>query len=249
LAVPGPEAVSYTLQQGRVPTRDVAARQEVQRISFNNIGGGQFSLALQINGVNYGTKNAIPAKPTEADFATAFEQLQASEVATMNEMQKLAKLIEIELKNALDTDDDLLLGADLQVIAVPGGSESAFAFDIIYKGILANRNLPTIVVFEDELTAASAQGNVTSYGNGSSALQFDSKGSEALTKIGPKYNTLNDFAFVLQDAINDLLPDGETFSIDARFDSEMWIYIMHASRHEENYFQSNRSTWTQYRAF
>ena len=220
LAVPGPEAVSYTLQQGRVPTRDVAARQEVQRIGFSNIGGGQFSLALQINGINYGTKNAIPAKPTEDDFAKAFTQLQTSEVAAMSEMQKRAKLIEIKLKNALVTEDDPLQGADLQVIAVPGGSDSAFAFDIIYKGVLANRDLPTIVVFDDELTAAPASGNVSSYANGSSALAFDPKGSEALTKIGPKYNTLNDFALVLQDAINDLLPDGETFSIDARFDSE-----------------------------
>ncbi|MFM7290083.1 MAG: hypothetical protein ACKO6B_02490, partial [Planctomycetia bacterium] len=220
LAAPVPEAVSYTLQQGRAQSREVAARQEVQRINFNNIGGGKFDLSLQINGLNYGTKNSIPAKPSDSDFTKAFEQLQPSEIASMTVMQKRAKLIEIELKNALVTDDGMLQAADLQVIPVPGGTENAYAFDIIYKGSLANRDIPTIAIFGDELSAASTLGNDVTYANGSSALRFDPKGAEALTEIGPKYNTLEDFALVLQDAINELLPNGDTFSIEARFDPE-----------------------------
>ncbi|MFN4065022.1 MAG: hypothetical protein ACK4JA_12550, partial [Parazoarcus communis] len=59
----------------------------------------------------------------------------------------------------------------------------------------------------------------TTFANGSLALGFSGTGREATTQVGPKFNTLEDFARVLQDAINALLPSGETFGITARFDA------------------------------
>jgi hypothetical protein len=215
-AVPEVEAVAFSLQQGRPATKDTVARNTVQRIVFNNVSavsGQEYGLAVSIDGRFYGI-----VEPLEWFAPASSEQLLAAGIThgELTDAERHAVAIQAALNRALIAGPRGIAGAEVRVTAVPGSSANSASFDIEYLGRLAGLSIPTILVFKDGLQpATSAQ----SFGNGSHALSFTGEGLAAQTKSGPKFTTLEDFAVVLESAINALLPAGETFSISARFDA------------------------------
>ncbi|OIN06540.1 pentapeptide repeat-containing protein [Oceanisphaera psychrotolerans] len=212
-AYAGAEAVAYTLQEGRAAIGEQVARDEVQRLTFNNVAGGMYSLVMQLDGSYYNLQEPLEVLPDETALDTWLTGL-GIDITGLSLHEKRAVELERALQLAFTTGERAIAGADVAVVAVPGEGPSAFSYDIQFSGSIGERNLPTLLVFHN----LQAVDTSTSFGNGSSALGFSATGTEAQTEIGPKFNTLEDFASVLADAINELLPSGETFNIAARFD-------------------------------
>ncbi|WP_283401441.1 VCBS domain-containing protein [Marinobacterium sediminicola] len=212
-AFAGAEAVTYTLQDGQAQSDERVARDEVQRLTFNNVTGGRYSLMMEVDGSYYNLQEPLEVLPAEADL-DAWLTEQGIDATGLSLHEKRAMELQKALKLAFSSGTRAIADVDVSVVAVPGETASAFSYDIQFSGALGDRNLPTLLVFH----GLQSVDTTTDYGNGSQALGFGDYGRKAETEIGPKFNTLEDFATVLADAINELLPSGETFNIAARFD-------------------------------
>ncbi|MGL6045239.1 MAG: hypothetical protein ACRC02_02120, partial [Vogesella sp.] len=230
-AKPGAQMVAYSLQQGAAATATSVAKNEVQRLTISNAVGGTYGFAQRV-GSEYYTLNepfAYGASAAQQETELKKAGLDDAAIAALKEGKtaeealaiRQAKLIELGLRKAFATGPKAIAGADVTVTAVAGLPDT---FDIVYGGSLAGEDLPTLLLNSSQLKSAAQAAGDKGYA-GVDLLGLDVLGQEARTQSGPKFNTLEEFAAVLQDAVNELLPKGETFNVTARFDAQAMDFM------------------------
>lgn len=216
----GVGVASYQMQAAQPGLGAVAPKSEVQRLVFDNVSSGTYSLTL-----------ALETKTLQTDdltwIATSGSVTEAQAAAQMATQLK-AKILAI-----LKQVDDALTDDQIVVTAVTGLATGTRAFDIqfigtqgfgfcnctnpgdtLFRGDLQGEDIPQFQVNSYRLTALNANAGLDNL----SVLGFDAGGAERQQSEVTTFSSIMEVMARVQTFVNAHLPEGSEFDIDPSYD-------------------------------
>ncbi|MFZ4550972.1 MAG: VCBS domain-containing protein [Aquabacterium sp.] len=204
LSRPGVQAGTFVLREAAPAVgSQLTGTAEIQRLVLSNVtwGTGGFSFGFSSNGQSY-----------ESD---AIYLYSGSDPATKSAVASDIRSALFNLLHQMDASINNINDITVSV-AVNDATSATYAFDIAFGGSLAGRNMAQIIVNPVALTPAGSTS--VSYGNLTLA-GFSKSGQDTQRTAVTTFTTLNDLMALFQQAVNDNLADGVSFSVDPRFDA------------------------------
>lgn len=215
----GVGVASYQVQAATPGVGNTAAKHEVQRLVFDNVGTGTFSLTL-----------ALQTKTVQTDditWVTAAEAGSEAQAAAAMATELKAKILAI-----LKQVDEALTDDQIRVTAVTNMATGSRAFDIefigtqgfgfcncdspgdtLFKGDLQGEDMPQFQVNSYRLTAQNANAGLDNL----TALGFEAGGAELQQNQVTTFSSIMEVMARVQTYVNAHLPTGQTFDIDPRY--------------------------------